>query len=616
MNDQNHRNQRSTGQDPRVPKVCGADMELGNFVLGLPSRDGTGDVASRLLLSQVEGIPQNGWTSSGWGFAGRYRGGAAENLLADDADLDDLPSAGYGYNAQDWARKFLSSNGGCIYIDLTHLELCIPEVFSAFDHVAAWHAMLRIARQAQESVNAKLREGYRVEVLVNNSDGLGSSYGGHLNFLLARRAWDNIFTRKMHYMLYLASYQVSSIVFAGQGKVGAEHGAPAVDYQLSQRADFFETMTGLQTTFRRPLVNSRDEPLCGIPAWNKVARLDDEPGWDLARLHVIFYDNNLCHVACLLKVGVMQILLAMLETGRMNPNLILDDPLDAVVRFSHDPTLRAKARTASGKRVTAVELQLRFLEEAMKFHDRGGCEGIVPRAGEILALYADTLEKLHAGDLDALTGRIDWVLKQRALKQALDRHPGLEWNGPELKHIDHVYSSLDVAGGLYWAYESAGIVQRVVPPETIERFVHQPPDDTRAYTRARLLDLAGPERTHHVDWDSITLKEPTSSGWPLYRTLKLSHPLAMNRAETGHLFDSGATLDEVLEELPASHAAGYVSHTTWTPTTGQSYQQSQPLLPAPHYPTSSGNDSVAVSNYSYPDDEEPEGEGGVNDADH
>lgn len=65
--------------------------------------------------------------------------------------------------------------GGCVYIDLQHLEVCLPEVRGAHDFVAAWHAMLRIGREAMEAANARLPEGCRIEVPVNNSDGLGSS---------------------------------------------------------------------------------------------------------------------------------------------------------------------------------------------------------------------------------------------------------------------------------------------------------------------------------------------------------------------------------------------------------------------------------------------------------
>ena len=56
---------------------------------------------------------------------------------------------------------------------------------------------------------------------------------------------------------------VTRQVFTGSGKVGVEaSGATARDvtYQLSQRADFFEAEVGLETTLKRPIVNTRDEP--------------------------------------------------------------------------------------------------------------------------------------------------------------------------------------------------------------------------------------------------------------------------------------------------------------------------------------------------------------------
>jgi proteasome accessory factor A len=513
-----------------TPKLCGADIELGNFILGLQRPDGTGDLASRALLREIHT---------------RY------------SESDSLEPLRHAYNPQDWGRKFLSSNGGCAYIDLDHLELCIPEVISAYDHVAAWHAMLRIARGALEAANARLPEGLSIQVLVNNSDGRGNAYGSHLNFLLSRRAWDNLFERKVHHLLYLAAYQVSSIVFTGQGKVGAENGAPPVAFQLSQRADFFETLTGTQTMQRRPIVNSRDEPLCGrghntltagAPTAGPLTAGAPTAG---ARLHCIFFDNTLCHVASLLKVGVMQLILTMLEAERVNPDLILDDPVDAVWRWSHDPTLRARARTVSGHRLTAVELQLLFLEEAQRFAAQGGYDEIVPRAGEILALWEDTLLKLKTDDVSVLASRLDWVLKFRILQRALHKRSDLTWASPEIKHLDHLYSSLDPEDGLYWAYEKLGVVQKVVAEDRIEHFVHEPPEDTRAWTRAMLLRLGG-EAVHDVDWDLIKFREVNRGHWPVMRTLHLANPLGFTRAASQRVIEKAASLGEILDALEAS----------------------------------------------------------------
>ncbi|HXF39676.1 MAG TPA: proteasome accessory factor PafA2 family protein [Blastocatellia bacterium] len=536
------------------PKLCGADIELGNFVLGVQTNRGTGFEASRLLLREIDGLPR----------ANTFRGESC-NCAACTKEREALESAGslknksggskgngsrqVTVNPQDWGRKYLPSNGGCAYIDLDHLELCIPEVISAWDHVACWHAMLRIARTAMVNANEKLPAGRQIQVLVNNSDGRGNSYGSHLNFMITRRSWDNIFRRKIHYMLYLAAFQASSIVYTGQGKIGSENGAPEVEFQLSQRADFFERLVGSQTTHNRPIVNSRDEALCG----RRNSESDDAE--EMARLHVIFFDNTLSHVASLLKVGVMQIVLSMIEAEDVNINLLLDDPVEAVLTWSHDPTLQARAPLTSGEEITAVELQFRFLEEAKRFCAGGGCEGSVPRAAEILALWEDTLLKLEAGDLESLAPRLDWVLKYSILQGVTEQRPDLSWESPEIKHLDHLYSSLDPSEGLYWAYENEGIIERMVDESAIEHFTVNPPEDTRAWTRAMLLRWAGPDPVDDVDWDSIRFRVGSERYRTLFQRLDMADPLGFTKAIAESCFENAETLEELLDSLGAGDDA-------------------------------------------------------------
>lgn len=495
----------------RVPKVCGADIELGNFIEGWSGSGTSGRIASRLLLHAIPA-----------------------GYICHEAG-----------SAQDSARRYLATNGGCAYIDLDHLELCVPEVIDAWDHVAAWHAMLRIARDALLAVNRRLLpSGKTIHLLANNSDGEGHTYGSHVSMLVTRAAWDNLFERKLHHLLYLASFLVSSIVFTGAGKVGAENGQPDVDFQLAQRADFFEVLTGVQTTYRRPIVNSRDEPLCGT--WQA------ERSAALARLHCIFFDNTLCHGSTLLKIGTLQLLLALLEAERLDPALLLDDPVGAVVRWSHDPTLRHCERTASGRAITAVELQLGHLEMAERFAAEGGFEGMVPRAPELLALWRDTLEKLRTGNLDALAGRIDWILKRRALEQARASHPELAWASPELKYLDHTYSSLCPERGLFWAWERLGVVETLVGDAEIHRFEHEPPADTRAFVRAMLLRRAAAETITGMDWDFLRFAVDT--GWRYARatrTVELPDPLGPPRAAVEAAL-THPEFDDVLDALGAS----------------------------------------------------------------
>ena len=477
--------QRPGGDGERqIAKICGADIELGNFITG-DSRLRTPREAAESLLAEFEGVP-----------------GRAPILL-------DLFGNWRSDDPQDRGRLFLPGNGGCVYIDLDHLELCLPEVSNAYDHLACWHAMLRLARRALVRANQRLNRG-RVRVLVNNSDGLGASYGSHLDVLMTRRAWDAMFGGKLQYLLFLGAWQASAIVFAGQGKVGSENSDGPVAFQISQRADFIETLAGPQTTFRRPLVNTRDEPLCAGSA-------------DLARLHVICFDSTLCHAAHLLTVGGLQIILSMIEAEDLSAALLLDDPVGAIRRWSRDPGLEHRERLVSGGRVTAVEHQQMFVEHARRFVDRGACEGVVPRARELLALWEDTIGALAAEDWPRLTGRLDWVLKQAILSSVLDGQPGLSWASPEIKHLDHVFSSLDADEGLFWAYDHAGAVEQFVSDAVIDRFIDEPPSDTRAWLRTRLLRHAGADAISGVDWDAVHLRE-TRGRWSTSRRIDLADP--------------------------------------------------------------------------------------------
>jgi Pup amidohydrolase len=507
-----------------IPKLVGADVELANFVLGVDDSRGTAALASRLLLREINGLPES--SSGQYWLAGL---GAADISCQQDP--------------QDWGRRYLACNGGCCYIDLDHLELAQPEVRSARDHVAAWHAMLVLARQALRQANARLPGGRRIVALANNSDHHAHSFGSHLNVLLRRSAYDALFQRRLDRLLFLAAYQVSSIVFTGAGKVGSENGAgfPASPYQISQRADWIETLFGPQTTVHRPLINTRDEPLCG---WNKLN--PGHPCRQLARLHVIFYDSNLCHKACFLKVGVLQIITAMLEAGQVHSRLLLEDPLEALARWSHDPSLQVRARLLNGDTVTAVELQLLFAEAATTFVDAGGCDGVVPEANLILSLWGETLARLRCGDFPVLARHLDWVLKLTMLERARARL-GLSWDAAELKRLDLVYSDLD--GGLYWAWEKQGALEPLVTPEHVERLTHSPPEDTRAWTRAALLARAEPDEVEGVDWDEIRFRLRGVDGWPVHRTVALPNPLAHTRRECERAVTSAVNLEELVATL-------------------------------------------------------------------
>ena len=563
-----------------VPKVIGSDIELGCCVVGLNRSGGTGYVASQVLLREmpgaanpedydpdddgqveVEPLPDDEYTTSN-GYSGN--GGYSTSVSTyGQGGYSSGYGYGYGsnysgawsgtvrstYNPQDWGRKWLP-NGGCTYIDLGHLELCAPEVISAFEHVGAWHGMLRITQLAQQRAQAKLPSGQSLEVLVNNSDGRGNSYGSHTNFLITRRCMDNIATRKLHYTLFLASHFASSIVYTGAGKVGSEDGPKYSGYQLAQRADFYKTITGVQTTHNRPIVNLRDEPLCGRVGWDNSDSSSARSY--LARMHVIFFDNTLCHVSTMLKMGVTQIVLAMIEQEQVDPSLILDSPLSALRRWSRDPDCRALAALADGRKRTAVEFQQELYALAKVFIDSGRADGIVPRAREIVDIWGQTLEELRTWDVDALVGKLDHMLKRSLLEDIMSQR-GLDWESDDIRYLDQTYGSLKPSGGLYRLYEDQS-VQKVVPDELIERLAHEPPADTRAYLRGNIVRLVDDEAMTSMDWDNVRLKftdSDASTSWSsdTNYVLSMADPLAFTEARCGRALASGRPVREMLEDL-------------------------------------------------------------------
>jgi proteasome accessory factor A len=275
-------------------------------------------------------------------------------------------------------------------------------------------------------------------------------------------------------------------------------------------------------------------------------------------------------VATLLRVGTMQIVLAMIEAGDVDCTLALDDPLSAVRTWSHDPTLQSPALLVTGQAVTAVQLQRRFLERAKRFLDRGLADSLVPRAGEIVALWEDTLEKLERADWASLAGRLDWVMKQTLLSRVLSRNSELGWDSPEIKHLDQLFSSLDPSEGLYWSVAASGCVEQVVSEEEIARFMAEPPSDTRAWGRAMLLRHAG-TAVDRVDWDFVRITRRNTFGVRECWRVDFPDPLDADAARVSRATQSASSLEELLVALgatverPVSTLESYYSgvHYSW-----------------------------------------------------
>jgi proteasome accessory factor A len=377
-----------------------------------------------------------------------------------------------------------------------------------------------------------LEPGQEVVVYKNNSDGKGNSYGTHENYLVDRSVpFANL-------VRHLLPWFVTRQVFTGSGKVGSENGAAAVDFQISQRADFFEEEVGLETTLKRPIVNTRDEPHADPQLYR--------------RLHVIAGDANLCEVATFLKVGSMAIVLAMIEddffeaaagaSGRKDYSIV--GPVPAMRAVSHDPTCKATVELADGARMTAVEVQWEYLRLAQKYADETGLElcGGETVGGAVLARWESVLAALEH-DPSALDGQLDWVTKL-ALLDAYAARDDLAWGDPKLALLDLQYHDVRPERSLYERLVRGGKVERLVAEDDVIRATTEAPASTRAWFRGGCL-ARWPDAVVAANWDSIILDV---GGDPLKR-IPMMEPLRGSKAHVEELFATVSSPAELVARL-------------------------------------------------------------------
>src|SRR5438477_114176 len=200
---------------------------------------------------------------------------------------------------------------------------------------------------------------------------------------------------------HLTPFFVSRQVVCGAGRVGLGADGRNEGYQISQRADFFEVEVGLETTLKRPIINTRDEP-----------HADPEK---YRRLHVIIGDANMSEVSTYLKLGTTALVLAMIEERFLDGDLALETPVAELRAISHDPTCRHLVTLRDGRRMTAVQLQMEYLERARKYtEDKFGTD-VDEMTADVLDRWESVLNRLAEDPMQA-SGELDWVAKLELLE--------------------------------------------------------------------------------------------------------------------------------------------------------------------------------------------------------
>ncbi len=464
---------RHPGSLPATPRVLGIETEYGILAAGAPEQDPA--ALSAAVVAAYPGIATG--TTLDW---------------VDPIPIED-------------AHNRVLANGARLYVDHAHPEYSGPEVTSAADAVAydlaGDAAVVAAARAASE------RLGLEIGIYKNNTDSQGASYGCHENHLLPRSLpWPLLAAA-------LPAFLVTRTVLVGAGRVGIGRHAERPGFQLSQRADFFETLEGVQTTRRRPLLNTRDEP--------------HAPPDRYRRLHVITGDANRCPYTTWLKAGTLAAFLTAVVAGAA-PVIELADPVAAFQAISHDPALRLRLTLADGRRWSALAVQEALWQAVAADAARR------PDAYEadVVAAWGRALDDLRA-DPARCADRLDWVAKLSLLDAYAARH-GLDWGSPRLARLDLDWARLDRPGP--WdALAAAGRVREVVTPGAVAAAAAGPPSDTRAWTRGRVVAAAA-DLVTAAAWDWLRARDADG----VERRLDLAEPTGHTRADVGALADAGA----------------------------------------------------------------------------
>ncbi len=418
------------------------------------------------------------------------------------------------------------TNGARYYVDHAHPEYSTPECSNALEAIRYDKAGEVILARSVAAAARLLPPGQSVLVLKNNSDGKGNSYGAHENYLMDRTV---PFARIVSHVM---PHFVSRQIFTGAGKVGTEATSSSsqdIHFQLTQRADFFEEEVGLETTLKRPIVNTRDEPHCDSQKYR--------------RLHVIVGDANMSEVANFLKVGTTSIVLSMIEDdwfARANREFALHSPVAAMRKVSYDLGLSQPLELADGRTMTALELQWEHLDLARKYAEDRGLDSVggAEIGDEILRRWEGVLCGLESDPMTLAT-QLDWVAKYRVVDGYRLRH-GLSWTDPKLAAMDLQYHDVTPRRSLHARLG----MEHMLDPESVIEATTEPPETTRAYFRGKCLQRWS-SSIAAANWDSLVF----DLGADPLRRVPMMEPLRGTKAHVDELLTSVSSPSELLERL-------------------------------------------------------------------
>ena len=377
-------------------------------------------------------------------------------------------------------------NGARLYLSGgSHPEYATPECDNVLDLVAHDKAGERILEGLLTDADRRLREeGIAGDIYLfkNNTDSAGNSYGCHENYLVDRHGDFGRLTT------ILTPFLVTRQIICGAGKVLAT--PPGATYCLSQRAAHVWDVASSASTRSRAVIDTKDKPHADAARFR--------------RLRVTVGDSNMSETTTLLKVGATDLVLRMIEAGTIIPDLTLDNPIRAIREVSHDMTGRSRVQLASGRQMSALQIQYEYLTRATDFTGNNGRDPVTER---VLEMWQRVLGAIETGNLDTIAREIDWVTKYQLIQRYRARHD-LPLSAPRIARLDLAYHDLRRDRGLYYQLQRNGAVHRATRDLDIFQAKSIPPQTTRAKLRGEFIRHAQERRRDFaVDWVHLKLND-------------------------------------------------------------------------------------------------------------
>ena len=500
-----------------VQRVMGVETEYGVAAPGDPTANPmwlSGQVVTAYARAKGLLTGRGAWDYADEAPLRDARGWELGRAWADPSQLTDIDDP--------TMANVVLTNGARFYVDHAHPEYSGPEVTTPRAVVAWDRAGDLVMQEAARLLNPDPARP-TVALYKNNTDGKGQSYGTHENYLMSRR------TPFLDIVKHLTPFFVVRQVMCGAGRVGIGVDSRTNGFQLAQRSDFFECEVGLETTLKRPIINTRDEP-------HAVADL-------YRRLHVIIGDANHSDVANLLKMGTTSLVLAMIEDGFLDQDLSIEQPVAALRAVSHDPSLTHLLTLRDGRRLTALDLLDHFHERAAAYLDQRWGRDVDEDTREVMHWWTLVLERLRRDPMEARR-EVEWVAKL-ALLEGYRERDSLGWGDPRLKAVDIQWSDVRADRGLAHRLSDSGRLERLVSHQDAESAMTQPPADTRAWFRGTVLERF-PEQVVAASWDSLIVEVP---GQRNLQRIPMMDPHRGTEEQLGGVVERSASMADLMAEL-------------------------------------------------------------------